>query len=76
MLANLSTCAVSTMGLSTLMLAAGAVARLLPISQQPVLLVGPGASARLAQAINDFGHRKVLIATAAVFTRLGLTAPL
>lgn len=64
-----------TVGLSTVMRAAGLLTRLLPISQ-PTMLVGPGASARLGQAINDFGHQKVLIVTDAVITRLGLTAPL
>lgn len=75
MFANLLTGAVRSVGLSTLMRAAGVVTRLLPISQ-PVMMVGPGASARLGQAINDFGHHKVLIVTDAVITRLGLTAPL
>ena len=50
--------------------AAGVVTRLLPIPQ-PMLLVGPGASARLGQAIADFGHHKVLLVTDAVVTQAG-----
>lgn len=75
MFAKLLTGVARSVGLSTVMRAAGVLTRLLPISQ-PTMLVGPGASARLGQAINDFGHRKVLIVTDAVITRLGLTAPL
>ncbi len=75
MFANLLTGVARPVGLSTVMRAAGVLTRLLPISQ-PTMLVGPGASARLGQAINDFGHQKVLIVTDAVITRLGLTAPL
>ena len=75
MFANLLTGMARTVGLSTVMRVAGVLTRLLPISQ-PTLMVGPGASARLGQAINDFGHRKVLIVTDAVITRLGLSAPL
>jgi alcohol dehydrogenase len=55
--------------------AAGAVTRLIPIPQ-PVLLVGPGSAARLGQAIADFGHRRLLLVTDTVITRLGLMAPL
>jgi hypothetical protein len=75
MFANLLTNAARSVGLSTVMRAAGVLTRLLPISQ-PTMLVGPGCSARLGQAINDFGHHKVLIVTDSVITRLGLTAPL
>ncbi len=75
MFANLLIGAARSVGLSTVMRAAGVLTRLLPISQ-PTMMVGPGASARLGQAINDFGHHKVLIVTDAVITRLGLTAPL
>ena len=75
MFANLLTGMARTVGLSTVMRVAGVLTRLLPISQ-PTLMVGPGASARLGQAVNDFGHRKVLIVTDAVITRLGLSAPL
>jgi alcohol dehydrogenase len=64
-----------TIGLPPLKRAAGMVTRLLPISQ-PILLVGPGASAKLGQAIGDFGHRRILVITDAVIAGLGLVAPL
>jgi len=64
-----------SVGLPTLKRAAGLMTRLLPIPQ-PLLMVGPGASVRLAQAIGDFAHRKVLIVTDEVVARLGLLAPL
>jgi alcohol dehydrogenase len=64
-----------SVGLSAVKRAAGVVTRLLPIPQ-PTMLVGPGASGRLGQAINDFGHRKILIVTDAVISKLGLMAPL
>ena len=66
---------VRSFGLPPLKRAAGVVTRLVPIPQ-PLLLVGPGASARLGQAIGDFGHRKVLIVTDAVIAKLGLMKPL
>ncbi|HEX6136248.1 MAG TPA: iron-containing alcohol dehydrogenase [Casimicrobiaceae bacterium] len=53
---------VRSVGLSTVMRAAGVVTGMLPIPQ-PMLLVGPGASGRLGRAICGFGHRKVLIVT-------------
>ncbi|MDP1900341.1 MAG: iron-containing alcohol dehydrogenase [Rubrivivax sp.] len=62
-------------GLSALKRAAGVVARRLPIPQ-PLLLVGPGASGRLGQAVVDFAHRKVLIVTDEVIAGLGLMKPL
>ncbi|MDO9286480.1 MAG: iron-containing alcohol dehydrogenase, partial [Aquabacterium sp.] len=62
-------------GLPRLKRAAGVVTRRLPIPQ-PLLLVGPGASARLGEAIADFGHRRVLLVTDAVVTKLGLLTPL
>jgi len=62
-------------GLPGLKRAAGVVTRRLPIPQ-PLLLVGPGASARLGQAIADFEHRQVLLVTDAVVTGLGLLKPL
>ena len=58
-------------GLSALMKGAGMVTRFLPIPQ-PTLLVGPGSSARLGQAIAGFGHAKVLIVTDAMIVKLGL----
>jgi alcohol dehydrogenase class IV len=51
--------------------AAGLVTRLLPIPQ-PTMLVGPGASARLGQAVGGFGHKKVLVVTDKVVAQLGL----
>ncbi len=62
-------------GLSGLKRAAGVVTRLLPIGQ-PTMMVGPGASMRLGQAVNDFGHRKILIVTDAVIAKLGLMEPM
>ncbi|OHC78197.1 MAG: alcohol dehydrogenase [Rhodoferax sp. RIFCSPLOWO2_12_FULL_60_11] len=53
------------------MRAAGLVTRLMPIPQ-PTLLVGPGSSARLGQAVCGFGHRKVLIVTDPIVSGLGL----
>lgn len=60
-----------SVGLSTVMRAAGVVTRLLPIAQ-PTLLVGPGSSARLGQAICGLGHQKILIVTDPVISGLGL----
>jgi alcohol dehydrogenase len=51
--------------------AAGLVTRLLPIPQ-PTMLVGPGASARLGQAVGGFGHKKILVVTDKVVAQLGL----
>ncbi len=58
-------------GLSAVMKGAGMVTRYLPIPQ-PALLVGPGSSARLGQAIAGFGHAKILIVTDAIIAKLGL----
>jgi alcohol dehydrogenase class IV len=55
--------------------AAGGLTRLIPIPQ-PLLLVGPGAAARLGQAIADFGHRRLLVVTDSLIARMGLMAPL
>jgi alcohol dehydrogenase class IV len=55
--------------------AAGLVTRMLPIPQ-PMLLVGPGSSARLGQTVAGFGHRKLLIVTDALIAKLGLMRPL
>lgn len=60
-----------SVGLSAVMRAAGLVTRLLPIPQ-PTLLVGPGSSARLGQAVCGFGHRKILIVTDPIVASLGL----
>ena len=63
--------AVRSLGLSAAMRAAGVVTGALPIPQ-PVLLVGPGSSARLGEALAGFGHRRVLIVTDRVVAGLGL----
>jgi alcohol dehydrogenase class IV len=60
-----------TVGLPVIKRAAGVATRLLPIPQ-PTLLVGPGASARLGQAIGAFGHRKILVVADGIVARLGL----
>jgi alcohol dehydrogenase len=64
-----------TIGLPAVKRAAGVVTRLLPIPQ-PTLMVGPGSSARLGQAIAGFGHRSLLVVTDGVVARLGLLKPL
>lgn len=64
-----------TVGLPAAKRAAGLLTRVLPIPQ-PTLLVGPGASARLGEAIAGFGHRRTMIVTDPVVAKLGLTAPL
>jgi len=64
-----------TAGLGALMKGAGKLTRFIPIPQ-PTLLVGPGSSARLGQAIAGFGHTKILIVTDAVIAKLGLLKPL
>ena len=58
-------------GLGALMKGAGKVTRYLPIPQ-PTLLVGPGSSRRLGQALTAFGHQKLLIVTDAMIVKLGL----
>ncbi len=58
-------------GLGVLMKGAGKVTRYIPIPQ-PTLLVGPGSSVRLGEAIAGFGHGKLLIVTDAVIAKLGL----
>jgi alcohol dehydrogenase len=62
---------VRSVGLSTAMRAAGVVTGLLPIPQ-PMLLVGPGASGRLGQALCGFGYRKIMLVTDDVVSRIGL----
>lgn len=62
-------------GLGALMRGAGLVTRFIPIPQ-PTLLVGPGSSARLGQAVAGFGHSKILIVTDSVISKLGLLKPL
>lgn len=58
-------------GLGALMKGAGLVTRFVPFPQ-PILLVGPGSSGRLGQAVAGFGHGKILIVTDAMIVRLGL----
>lgn len=58
-------------GLGALMKGAGLVTRFIPIPQ-PTLLVGPGSSGRLGQAVAGFGHRKILVVTDKIIARLGL----
>lgn len=58
-------------GLGALMKGAGLITRFIPIPQ-PTLLVGPGSSARLGQAVAGFGHRKILIVTDSIISKLGL----
>jgi len=72
---NLISDMVRSIGLPKVKQAAGVVTRRLPIPQ-PLLMVGPGASARLGQAVADFGHRRVLVVTDAVVSSLGLMKPL
>jgi alcohol dehydrogenase class IV len=62
---------VRSVGLSTAMRAAGVVTGLLPIPQ-PMLLVGPGSSRRLGEALSGFGHRKILIVTDRTVAAMGL----
>ena len=50
---------------------AGLAVRFLPIPQ-PTILVGPGASGRLGQTIAGFGHKKILIVTDSIISKLGL----
>ncbi|MDP2006888.1 MAG: iron-containing alcohol dehydrogenase [Rubrivivax sp.] len=74
-MANLIGDMARAVGLPRLKRAAGVVTRRLPIPQ-PLLMVGPGASLRLAQAVANFGHRKVFVVTDAVIVKLGLLRPL
>jgi alcohol dehydrogenase len=75
LISDLMSDSVRATGLSALMRGAGLVTRFIPIPQ-PTLLVGPGSSARLGQAIAGFGHRKILIVTDSVISKLGLLKPL
>ncbi len=58
-------------GLGALMKGAGFATRYVPIPQ-PTLLVGPGSSERLGQAIAGFGHRRTMVVTDEVVCKLGL----
>jgi alcohol dehydrogenase len=64
-----------TIGLPAAKRALGLVTRVLPIPQ-PTLMVGPGASARLGQAIAGLGHRKILLVTDLGVEKRGLIEPL
>ena len=75
MLSNLIGDRALAVGLPAAKRIAGVVTRLLPIPQ-PTLMVGPGASGRLGQAVGGFGHRQVLIVTDEVVSKLGLLKPL
>lgn len=57
--------------LGLIMKGAGKVTRYLPIPQ-PTLLVGAGSSGRLGQAVAGFGHRRILIVTDGIISKLGL----
>jgi len=58
-------------GLGALMKGAGKVTRYIPIPQ-PTLLVGPGASTRLGEAVAGFGHHKLLVVTDSILSKMGL----
>ena len=60
-----------SVGLAGIMRVAGVLTRLIPIPQ-PTLLVGPGASGRLGQAVVGFSHHKVLLVTDHLIAQLGL----
>ena len=53
----------------------GKVMRFMPIPE-PELLVGPGSSRRLGEAIAAVGHARILIVTDSTITQLGLLQPL
>ena len=59
------------LGMGAMMKGAGKLLRFVPIPQ-PTLLVGPGSSGRLGQAVAGFGHTKLLIVTDGVISKLGL----
>lgn len=71
MLSDLLSDSVRAAGLGALMKGVGLVTRFIPIPQ-PTLLVGPGSSGRLGQAVAGFGHRKILIVTDGIISKLGL----
>ena len=71
MISDLMSDSMRATGLGALMKGAGMLTRYIPIPQ-PTLLVGPGSSGRLGQAIAGFGHSKILIVTDSVISKLGL----
>lgn len=60
--------------LPTVKRAAGLVTRLLPIPR-PTLMVGPGASLRLAEMVGGFGHRKIFVVADPALLGMGLVDP-
>lgn len=75
MISDMLSDSVRAAGLGALMRGAGLVTRFIPIPQ-PTLLVGPGSSSRLGQAVAGFGHSKILIVTDSIISKLGLLQPL
>ena len=71
MISDLMSDSMRAKGLGALMRGAGLVTRFIPIPQ-PTLLVGPGSSGRLGQAVAGFGHTKILIVTDSIISKLGL----
>ena len=71
MISNLMSDSMRATGLGALMKGAGLVTRFIPIPQ-PTLLVGPGSSGRLGQAVAGMGHSKILIVTDSIISKLGL----
>jgi alcohol dehydrogenase class IV len=70
-ISDLMTDSMRAAGLGALMKGAGKLTRFIPIPQ-PTLLVGPGSSGRLGQAVAGFGHSKILIVTDSIISKLGL----
>ena len=71
MISDLMSDSMRAAGLGALMNGAGKLTRFIPIPQ-PTLLVGPGSSGRLGQAVAGFGHSKILIVTDSIISKLGL----
>lgn len=67
--------AIGSASMPVLKRAAGVVTKRVPIPQ-PLLFTGAGSAGKLGDAIARFGHRRLLLVTDAVITRLGLAAPL
>lgn len=75
MISDLLSDSLRTKALSAAMRGAGLAVRFLPIPQ-PTILVGPGASGRLGQTVAGFGHKKILIVTDSIISKLGLLGDL
>lgn len=71
MITDLMSDSMRAAGMGALMKGAGLVTRFIPIPQ-PTLLIGPGSSGRLGQAVAGFGHSKILIVTDSIISKLGL----